>query len=150
MSKTFRAGATFAVGLMGVLGPLSAARAEPADPVTREIARLEEEYSQSFVSGDTRIAQRLVTDDFVGLEPNGKISDKTAILADVTSEPRPTSLKIAALTVRRLGDTAIALGTEEDTYPGTTTIARRRWLDTWRKTPAGWRLAASAEITVQP
>ena len=112
--------------------------------------QLEEVYSQSFVTGDTRVAERMVADDFVGLEPNGKTSDKAAVLVDVTSEPRPTSLKITALTVRLHGDTAIALGTEEDTNAGTTTLTLRRWLDTWRNTPAGWRLVASAEIVPAP
>jgi ketosteroid isomerase-like protein len=108
---------------------------------------MEEVYSQSFVTGDVRMAERLVAEDFIGFEPNGKTSDKAGVLADVRSEPRPTSLKITALTVRAHGDTATALGTEEDVVPGATARAHRRWLDTWRRTAGGWRLVGSAEIT---
>jgi ketosteroid isomerase-like protein len=114
------------------------------------IAALEADYSQSFVSGDTRIAARLVADDFVGIEPNGKTADKAGVLADVTSEKRPVSLKITALTVRVHGDTALALGTEEDRMNGAPAIVHRRWLDTWRQTPDGWRLVGSAEFLVKP
>jgi ketosteroid isomerase-like protein len=150
MPKAFRLPPALLVCLVGGINSLSSsAQAQPAD-AAQEVARLEEAYSQSFVTGDTRIAERLVAADFVGLEPNGKTSDKAAILVDVKSEPRPTSLKITALTVRLHGDTAMALGTEEDTNAGTTSLTHRRWLDTWRNTPDGWRLIASAEIVLQP
>jgi ketosteroid isomerase-like protein len=148
--KALRLRSALLVCLMGALCPLLPLHAESGSPDEQEIARLEEVYSQSSVTGDTHIAERLVADDFVGFEPNGKKSDKAVILADVRSEPRPTSLKITALTVRLHGDTAIALGTEEDTNAGTTAVTHRRWLDTWRKTPGGWRLIGSAEISPQP
>ncbi|QUD86591.1 nuclear transport factor 2 family protein [Phenylobacterium montanum] len=139
-----------AAGLMAALCPLAPARAAPDAAAQQEVARLEEAYSQSFVTGDVSIAQRLVAEDFVGCEPDGKTSDKAAILADVRSEPRATSLKITALTVRLHGDTAIALGSEEDAYAGATAPTHRRWLDTWRNTADGWRLVASAEVLVKP
>jgi ketosteroid isomerase-like protein len=134
------------VCLAGALCPLSPTHAAPANQPAREIADLEKVYSQSFVTGDTRVAQLLVADDFVGVEPDGKTSDKPAILLDVKSTPRPTSLRIPALSVRLHDDTAIALGTEEDTYAGKKAVTRRRWLDTWKKTPDGWRLVSSAEL----
>lgn len=96
------------------------------------------------------MAERLVAKDFLGLEPVGKTSDKAGILAEVRGEPRPTSLKITAISVQFHGDTAIALGTEEDTDAGATKIAHRRWLDTWRKSDSGWLLQSSAEIVPQP
>lgn len=149
MSQHARARSALLIGLMGALCPLFSIHAQPGGGA-KEIARLEEVYSQSFVTGDTKVAARLVADDFVGFEPDGKTSDKAGILADVLSEPRPKSLKITALTVRLHGDTAIALGTEEDTMPGTAALAHRRWLDTWRNTPQGWRLISSGEIIPQP
>lgn len=138
-----------ALGVAGVMTPLAHAGPQGSASIETEVARLEEVYSQSFVSGDTRIAERLVAQDFVGFEPNGKTSDKAAILADVRNDPRPTSLKIPALTVKVHGDTALALGTEVDLMPGNKTVGRR-WLDTWRKTPDGWRLVGSAEMTSPP
>ena len=135
-------------GLVALLLTAVAPAAVAASPAGagREVARAEAVYSQSFVTGDVSVAKRMVADDFVGIEPDGKTSDKAGVLADVTSTPRATSLKISALIVRVHGDTAIALGTEEDTYPGKPGVTRRRWLDTWRNTPAGWRLIASAEL----
>ena len=150
MKKTRRSWLTFlAVAACSLLSPVHVRAASDAD-VSKEIARMEEVYSQSFVTGDTAVAERLVATDFVGFEPDGKTSDKAGILADVKSEPRPTSLKITALTVRLHGDTAIALGTEEDTNAGTPKLSHRRWLDTWRKTASGWILVSSAEIVQQP
>jgi len=126
------------------------AQAGSPDAEIREIGRLEALYSQSFVTGDASVARRLLADSFIGYEPDAKASDKASILAEVQSDKRPSSLKITALTVRLHGDTAIALGTEEDTLPDSPEPAHRRWLDTWKKTSGGWRLVASAEIVPPP
>jgi hypothetical protein len=150
MSNVFKMRPALLIGLLAALYPLSAAHADPRADIAQEIGQLEDAYSQSFVTGDAKVAERLLAADFVGFDPSGKTWDKATMLADVRSEPHQTSAKITALTVRQYGDTAIALGTEEDTNAGATAVAHRRWLDTWKRTPNGWRLVASAEITPQP
>lgn len=137
------------IGLVWGPPPLAAAMDAQRAADARTIAGLEETYSQSFVTGDDRVAKRLISDDFIGFESNGKTSDKAAVLADVKDEPRPKSLTIPSLTVRLHGDTAVALGTEEDVMPDGKQI-HRRWLDTWRRTGEGWQLVSSGETIPQP
>lgn len=120
------------------------------DIAAKNISAAESAYSQSFVTGDTSVAQRLVDPDFLGTEPDGRPVDKAGVLADVTDPHRPDKLVITALVVRVHGDTAIALGTEEDSHRTASRVTHMRWLDSWRRTQAGWRLIASAEYALKP
>jgi hypothetical protein len=124
----------------------SVAEGEPRSAIANDVGRLEQAYSQSFVTGDTRVAEHLLADDFIGFGSNGKPWDKAAVLAAVGSLPHQASAKIISIVVRTHGDTAIALGTEDDASGPSTVVSHRRWLDTWRHTPDGWRMVASAEI----
>ena len=124
----------------------SAADATERNSTADHIANLEHRYSQTFVTGDVRTADRMLANTFVGFGSNGKATDKAAMLAVVRSEPHQTSAKITSLTVRLHGNTAVAFGTEEDTSPRSQNIAHRMWLDTWKLTAEGWKMVASGEI----
>lgn len=126
--------------------------AVPADAARRrtasdQIADLEHRYSQTFVTGNVLAAEQILADTYIGFGSNGKATNKATMLAEVRSEPHQTSAAITSLTVRFHGDTAIALGTEDDTSPGTQDPAHRMWLDTWKHTSTGWVMVASAEIS---
>lgn len=143
--SSFRLHVPFLAGLAASLCALSAPHAEQPAAAEQEIARLENLYTQSFVTGDANIAERLLPDDFIGFEASAKRSDKAAILAEIKGDGRPAAIKVTSLTIRLHGDTAIALGTEEDTIPNAPKPEHVQWLDTWQKTANGWRLIASAE-----
>ena len=100
MIRQTRVLGALATGLMTTIAPLAFAHAQDTASAEKEVAAVEEAYSQSFVTGDTSVAQRYVSDDFVGLEPDGKTADKASILKDVASEPRPKVLRIPAIIVR--------------------------------------------------
>ena len=135
-----------AVAAVAISTTVCAAGATGRRGVAEQIAGLENRFSQSFVTGDAATADRLLANAFIGFGSDGKPTDKASMLAEVRREPHQTSARITSLTVRAHGDTAIALGTEEDKSPGSTEVARRQWLDTWKRSGAGWKLVASAEI----
>lgn len=124
----------------------SPAYAKPTQASVTRIADLERRYSQSFVTGDATVAQRLLAKDFIGFGPNGKSWDKAAMLATVRTLPHQASARITSLVIRVHGATVIASGTEDDIDAGSTTVSHRRWLDTWQRFRSGWRMIASAEI----
>lgn len=138
---------TVLIPVLAVLCVTSPAHATKGPDVADEIAGLEGRYSQTFVTGDVQTADKLLASAYIGFGSNGKTTDKATMLAEVRSEPHQTSARITSLTVRLHGDTAIALGAEDDTSPGSTDVAHRVWLDTWKLTTAGWKMVASAEIT---
>jgi len=138
------------VAALGLLSAVPGAWAAAMRGVAEQVADLEDRYSQTFVTGDAATADRLLANAFIGFGSDGKPTDKASMLAEVRREPHQTSARITSLTVRAHGATALALGTEEDTNPGSKAVARRQWLDTWKHTRAGWRLIASAEIAIGP
>jgi len=123
---------------------------QQSSAVAREIAQMEEDYSQSLVTGNTSVAQRLLAEDFIGFDADTTRTDKARTLAEVKSLPLLAALRITSLTVRQHGDTVLALGEEEDTLPDNGTKTHWRWIDTRQKTPLGWRLLASAENEPKP
>ncbi|THD51714.1 MAG: nuclear transport factor 2 family protein [Phenylobacterium sp.] len=131
---------------MGVVPRPAVAGAGPAESTAKDIRRLENLYSQSFVTGDAHVAERLLADDFIGFGSSGKPSDKAGMLAEVRTLPHQVSAKITSITVRVHGNTAIALGTEDDASSPSQAVSHREWLDTWRRHANGWRMVASAEI----
>jgi hypothetical protein len=144
----------FLLALASVAGALCAtarAGAEENDVVAKEIVRLEKLYSQTFVTGNSRAAGRILADDYVGMMGSeGKRYDKAAMLAEVNSLPHQTSAKITSVLVRSHGDTAIAFGTEDDTNPNSKIVAHRVWLDTWKRTAAGWSGCSTAGTAARP
>lgn len=86
----------------------SPAGAGPND-AAHEITRLETLYSQSFVTGDEHVAERLLVDDFIGFGSNGKPWDKKAMLSEVRSLPHQASARITSIEVRVHGDSAVVL-----------------------------------------
>lgn len=149
MPKNFRAGLTVLAGLAASFWALTPAHAAAPAAAEQEVARLETLYTQSFVTGDTSVVERLMQDDFIGYNSDAKPTGKAAILAEIKGASRPAAIAITSLKIRLHGDTAIALGTEEDTIAGKTAKEHVQWLDTWMKMPGGWRLVSSAEVTLK-
>jgi hypothetical protein len=80
------------------------------------------------------------------LDENGKLIDKESLLEELT--PLPAGLvgriEVDRFEMKRYGDTAVAAGEIQEylDYHGQPLRTRFRFLDTWRRTPEGWRLAA--------
>jgi hypothetical protein len=140
------------LGLAVVLLSLAAqASAEDAADAAQEITRRETLYSQSFVTGDVAAADQILAEGYIGLMgPGGRPMDKAAMLNEVGRLPHQASARIISLVVHPYGDTAVALGTEDDRDAGARRARRHVWLDTWRRTSDGWRMIASAEVTPPP
>ena len=129
-----------------LLTPLPAVAKKAPETAAQTIARLENAYSQTFVTGDRAAAGTLLADDFTGLNSSGKPYDRASILGDIARAPHQTSAHVDSVQVKVHGDLAIALGTETDTGPGKDKVDHRIWLDTWMRTTGGWKMIASSEM----
>ncbi len=73
-----------------------------------EIEHLEEQYRQAMLTGNIETMQRLLADDYVGIEPDGMIESKSQTLAMWRDHiMRFQSLDLSDLHVRIYGDTAV-------------------------------------------
>ena len=105
-----------AIAITMACGPASAAAAGySAADAKKYIADSEAAWCASEVTGDPSVALRLLADDYVGVFPDGSVSNK----ANAVSLFKPTGEVLTAhldyVHVRLFGNMAVAQGQESDT-----------------------------------
>jgi uncharacterized protein (TIGR02246 family) len=76
-----------------------------------QVRRLEHQWIEAFLRGDTETLDRILADDFVFTDPEGRLLTKAEWIADMTSgELAFESIHIDDLQVRMYGDAAVANG----------------------------------------
>jgi len=79
----------------------------------RYIHEGESQWAESVASGDSSVVERILADDFVGVDPHGKLYDKAKMIADTRDASKYfVSNHLNEVKVRFYGDTAIAQGNE--------------------------------------
>jgi len=82
----------------------SAVSAEEAEKITQEITKLDQQWSQTALTKDTAFLKSIWADDLRFTQPDGKVFDKEAALADVEGNTDTvTSSVISAYKVRVYG-----------------------------------------------
>jgi hypothetical protein len=134
-------------GLLGTLALACAAPtlADPAPPGVEAVLRaMTQELVDAVAPGDVAPWQLYLDEGFIQLDENGTVRTKAELLREI--RPLPAGL-VGSIAVDRFraemsGDTivvAVELQERLD-YHGQLLHTRFRSMDTWRRTPAGWRL----------
>ncbi len=67
------------------------------------------QWAESVATGDTTALERILADDFVGIDPKGRFYDKAKMIADTREAPKYfVSNQLNEVTVRFYGDTMCA------------------------------------------
>ena len=137
-----------AIGLAVALVSSPAAAATPAKASDLQtIIDGERAWGQAFVHGDVAEIDRLLADDFIGVDTHGKRYDKAAAMKDVRNGPSLTSDDITNLVVRFYGDTAVAQGDEHEVGPAPDKrVFERVFTDSWVKLNGQWRIVAAEDL----
>jgi Domain of unknown function (DUF4440) len=112
----------------------------------RYIIESERQLAESVASGDTAAVERILADDFVGVDPKGPLYDKAEMISDIREAPKYfVSNHANDIKVRFYGNTAVAQGSE--------TWERRSgergrfvWTDTWVKRNGKWQIVAAEDL----
>ena len=111
-----------------------------------EVLKLENEFSQAIVQNDAEAVGRLLTDDWIIIDPDGGIIEKARFL-DVIKSGALTHemMKSDDTRVRIYGDTAIvtALTTTKGKFHGQAFATQERASDVFVKQNGRWRCALS-------
>lgn len=127
-------------------GALAAARGGPAAD-RRAIAEGEKAWGGAFVTGDAATVDRLLAEDFLGVDSSGRTYGKAEAMKDVRDGPRLTSDKTEPPTIRLYGDTAIAQAREHEIGPAPEFKPMERvFTDTWVKRGGRWRIVAAEDL----
>jgi hypothetical protein len=128
-------------------------RAQPPDAGSAgdraQILQLERDWVQSFVTMDVAANERIVADDFLGTEPDGKRIRKADLIAEMkTEEPLASNhLNEDDVTVRFYGQTAVVNGSESWKQRDGKT-GRFIWTDIFVKRNGKWQVVASQDLEV--
>ncbi len=110
------------------------------------LVRLDREWTAAQIRGDADAVGRLLSEDFISVNPVGGVSDKKQFLRDYRSgDLKIESEELEGYVIRAHGDVAVMvhMATLRGTYRGERIDGRNRSMHVWKKTPQGWLMVAS-------
>jgi ketosteroid isomerase-like protein len=114
----------------------------------RYIREGESQWAESVASGDSSVVERILADDFVGVDPGGKLYDKAKMIADTRDASKYfASNHLNEVKIRFYGATAIAQG-NESWQRRTGERGRFVWTDTWLRRNGRWQIVGAEDLTV--
>lgn len=116
---------------------------DKTDKTTLE--RLNQEYVDAFMNADVEWYREHLADDFVVIESDGSVLNKTEFLTNTAKGPDVADYKLQEVGIRIYDKVALVqatgLWTGKDGSPGIS-----RYIDVYLKTVQGWK-TVSAQIT---
>ena len=112
----------------------------------RYILESERQWAESVATGDTSAIERILADDFIGVDPKGGLYNKQQMIADTRNAPKSfLSNRLNDVKVRFYGNTAIAQGSETwEKRSGER--GRFVWTDTWLQRNGRWQIVAAEDL----
>ncbi len=101
---------------------------------------------------DLKTIDRIMSDDWVGLDFQGASNTKDQVIANLKSGASTTqSEELGEMKVRVFGNTAIVTGSdiEQSTYKGRDSSGRYVWTDVFVNRNGSWQAVASESTKVQ-
>ena len=114
----------------------------------RYIIDSEHQWAESVATGDSSIVERILADDFIGVDPKGGSYDKAKMVSETRDAPKYfLSNHANQVRVRFYGDTAVAQGDETwKRRSGEPLRGRFVWTDTWVRRNGKWQIVAAEDL----
>ena len=112
----------------------------------RYILDSERQWAESVATGDTSAIERILADDFIGIDPKGRLYNKQQMIGETRDAPKYfVSNRLNDVKVRFYGNTAIAQGSETwEKHSGER--GRFVWTDTWLQRDGRWQIVAAEDL----
>jgi uncharacterized protein (TIGR02246 family) len=107
---------------------------------------MEREGMEAYQKKDTAAMERILADDFMLVDGDGKTINKATAIAEVKSgEYKIESFTLDPVKVRVFGDVAVATtgDTEKSTYKGKDSSGRYVWMSVYAKRNGRWQAVAT-------
>jgi ketosteroid isomerase-like protein len=112
----------------------------------RYIVESERQWAESVATGDSSVVERILADDFLGVDPKGRLYGKGKMIAETRNAPQYfASNHLHEVKVRFYGETAIAQG-NESWERRTGERGRFVWTDTWIRRNGRWQIVAAEDL----
>jgi ketosteroid isomerase-like protein len=127
--------------------------AQPADDHASDRAYIQESesaWAKSVATNDVSVLERILADDFVGVDVDGSHYSKANAIADYRKGPSSFVInRLNEVEIRFYGNTAIAQG-NESWKKKDGTVGRFVWTDTWIKRDGKWQIVAAEDLVPPP
>jgi ketosteroid isomerase-like protein len=106
----------------------------------------ERQWAESVATGDTSAVERILAEDFIGVDPKGGQYKKQQMIAETRDAPNYfVSNRLSDVKVRFYGNTAIAQGSES-WQKRSGERGRFVWTDTWLRRNGRWQIVAAEDL----
>jgi len=108
--------------------------------------------NKASVANDVKTVERMMADDWVGIDFLGNTISKAQSIANLRSGAATTqSIELGPIKVRVFGDTAVVTvsDTEKSTYNGKDSSGKYVWTDIYANRNGKWQCVASQSTKVQ-
>jgi ketosteroid isomerase-like protein len=112
----------------------------------RYIIDSERHWAESVATGDTSAIQRILADDFIGVDPKGHLYTRQQMIDETRNAPKYfVSNRVNGVKVRFYGRMAVAQGSE--TWEKRSGEGGRFvWTDTWLRRNGRWQIVAAEDL----
>ena len=112
----------------------------------RYIVESERQWAESVATGDTSAIDRILADDFIGVDPQGHLYNKQRMIDETRNAPKYfVSNRLNDVKVRFYDTTAVAQGSETwEKRSGER--GRFVWTDTWLERNGRWQIVAAEDL----
>src|SRR5437762_11184874 len=102
-----------ALPIVGVLCLCHCSAPQDQKEVERYIVSSERQWAESVATGDTSAIERILADDFIGVDPQGHLYPKQKMIDETPNAPKHfVSNRLNDVKVRFYGNTAVTQGSE--------------------------------------
>jgi ketosteroid isomerase-like protein len=118
------------------------------DKARQYITESEKQWAEAVASGDSTVVQRILADDFIGVDTKGFQYNKNHEVHNTPEGPKYfKSNRLHDLKIRFYGNMAVAQGDEIWVrYSGQQLTGRFVWTDTWLFRKDKWQIVAAEDL----
>ena len=112
------------------------------------ITEAEKQWAEAVASGDSTVVQRILADDFIGVDTKGFQYNKDHEVHSTPEGPKYfKSNHLNSIKIRFYGNMAVAQGDETWVrYSGEPITGRFVWTDTWLLRNGKWQIVAAEDL----
>ena len=124
-----------------------------ADNNDQAVKQAYQAYVNAWKSKDIPALERVISDDYMAVNSEGKVSDKKNEIATAKADPEWTSMSVDEIHTREFGNSAVATGfisAQGKRSDGSTFAARVRFLAMLVKQHGVWQLIATQSGAIKP
>jgi len=137
---------TRALSIVAVLCLCECSGQKEQKETERYIVESERQWAESVATGDTSAIDRILADDFIGVDPQGHFYNKQPMIDETRNAPKYfVSNRLNDVKVRFYGNTAVAQGSEAwEKRSGER--GRFVWTDTWLQRNGRWQIVGAEDL----